>query len=133
MCFALETKHVQCGHLDGFSIVFRCTNARQTGDPCDRSQCFLKAEIGPPPLCTFCYRRTEKEICDKADEALRDTNHYLDNIKREIRENPNLDSLERRLLRALRKDAVKMQKDNRAERAVALADFRESQGVWGDG
>lgn len=133
MCLALEAKHIQCGHLDGFSIVSLCASARRMDSPCDKSQCSIKTEISPPPLCASCYRRTEKEICDKADEARRDITHYLDNIKRELRENRNLDSLERRLLRALRDDAVNMQNENRAERALTLTEFRESQGVWGDG
>lgn len=134
MCHGLEKRHFQCGHWNTFVITARCTNAIETGIDCLVHQCsFLEGEIVKSPLCVKCYRKTEEEICDHADDALVMIKESCENAKNELKNNPNLSDLDRELLQEEIDDAPKQAAYNRQERAGILKEFRKSQGVWGDG
>ncbi|MCJ1462052.1 hypothetical protein MMC07_000652 [Pseudocyphellaria aurata] len=73
----------------------------------------------------------EEEICDEADKQLREIMLHLDNLKREL--DPALPKVQQILLVDRIKEAEEWRDENRTELALSLADFRKSQGVWGDG
>lgn len=133
MCIGVEKRHFQCSHLKTFVIRKRCANADRTGNDCSKSQCsFVEGEIESLPLCLRCYRATEQGICESTDKLLDEIKDHIFRTKRQL-ENPDLTLMERGQLRDLLIEVEALRVENRRMRAMALSQFRNSQGVWGDG
>ncbi|MCJ1424937.1 hypothetical protein MMC29_002825 [Sticta canariensis] len=133
MCIGLEKRHVQCGHLRSFTIKVACVYATETGIKCSKQQCpLVEGEIVSPPLCVICYRKTEKVICDEADEQRDQIKMRIESVQQELQD-PDLTPYERYMAQIQLNDEMVLQTANRRERGLMLSDFRKSQGVWGDG
>ena len=132
MCVGKERSHA-CGHYDNFVVTSQCANARRNGRDCDEDQCTIAlCEIIPPPLCPHCFRVEEKKICDEADKKRNEILVRLDYDK-QVLEGSDFTASGRTFLESRIADATSLIDENRAERALKLKNFRESQGVWGDG
>lgn len=137
MCVALEQRHFQCGHLKKVIITTQCDNALRSGKTCRKSQCvLLEGETVSLPLCVICYRKTEKVICDEADEAIRRVTECADNFQRLLND-PDSTSSAQYQTGDLAVNAAELTHGVldriRRERQFKLSEFRKSQGVWGDG
>lgn len=133
MCRGHEMYHPECGHENSFFITDQCENARAANKDCTRDQCFSADRIiVSPPLCINCYRLEEKQLCEQADEERDEIQEGLEYAKRAL-ENPNLTSKERAKEEEKVERGTKLLNENRKVRALTLKEFRDDQGVWGDG
>lgn len=132
MCVGKERSHA-CGHYDNFVVTSQCADARRNGRDCDEDQCTIAlCEIIPPPLCPQCFRVEEKNICDEADKERNKIREDLDYDMGAL-DRSDLSARERAYLESRVEEATNSINENRTERALKLKNFRESQGVWGDG
>lgn len=133
MCVGIENIHIQCQHVNCFVITTQCAKARCNSRDCAKHRCTLtKVTIIQPPLCPNCFRKEEIKICDEADKERNKIREDLDYDKWAL-ERLDLTARERRYLEWRIEEATNQINKNCTERALKLKNFRDSQGVSGDG
>ena len=156
MCHRDLVIYRQCNHQKSM-VVTPCVHGYNSAtQQCNINTRHTRVRHQPfPKLCPPCYQEVEEQICDRHDKAFLDRQTALQvfrdlltklesNIgaaRRELMVNTSLE------LRFVVEDHEKMivntrrlieqrkgeLERNREERKKALKEFRDSQGVWGDG
>ena len=124
MCVGLLEKHTECGHNRKHHILSRCGDVDCWVD-------LWTVDIYAPSLCVQCYRRKEEQICRVYDDQIQAMERRIESLKQ------SLIGLESQTYRdatiSLLSDCEDELFGMMADRHQELSEFRDQQGVWGDG
>ncbi|KAL9613351.1 MAG: hypothetical protein Q9167_002112 [Letrouitia subvulpina] len=144
MCFARLETNIQCGH-NKVVITEECQfGATEEKDNCSGPILTIEHRnfITRPRLCVRCYRRKEHDICftykqaiDKLDSAIQRTRAKIsvESVLQQAKNSSERDSTNLDRLKAYASKMEVERGDLADARYEALNDFRNEQGVWGDG
>ena len=155
MCYKHDYYYRDCGHIRN-TIIAPCEAGLDEETEICNANIYQGTMIyvDRPSYCPPCYRKIEEKICDQADEQMadiqdeiRDMQDMLTDAEQKHQEerqklSPGSEILEAADANYLELDAdlqlwiavsERHERVNRQNRASALSQFRESQGVWGDG
>ena len=124
MCIVIDHIHETCHHHRKRQGVEPCPQ-RGNHRICPAIVIAHTNYITNPGLCPTCYRIEEQKIFDKYETKIRPLQESLD----ELRKTPNLPR-PIKFYEGRYNEGIKQKKDKRMQK---LKEFREAQGVWGDG
>lgn len=128
MCVGWLEKHHECGHIKEYHVISRCPTA--DGDVECWTACWT-VNIYKPSLCVQCYRRKERQICQVFDDQIQMMERRIESLKQ------TLIGLESQTYRDATNSLLSDCEDElfgmMADRHQELSEFRDQQGVWGDG
>lgn len=128
MCIGWAEKHFECGHIKKYHVIKSCPTADGTVECWET---IWTTNIYAPSLCVECYRRKEKQICRLFDDQIQAMERRIESLKQ------SLTGLEIQEYRAATISLLSDCEDELfgmiADRHQELSEFRDQQGVWGDG
>ena len=124
MCIVIDHIHQTCHHRRKRLGVQPCPQRGKDGT-CPAPVIAHTINIANPGLCPTCYRIEEQKIFDKYESKIRPLQERLDELRRTSNLARPIKFYEGRY-----NEEIKQKKDKRMQK---LKEFREAQGVWGDG
>ena len=135
MCVGYKEVHMECNHQKAPVVFEKCEFAKGEGctSPGGIRIIWFK-ELKAPSLCVDCYRHHEEDIFEMFRSKLEFHKNAFELWKqfeddKDAMENPSI----RETIHKSLEEQERGLSDTWRQRARCLADFRLSQGVWGDG
>lgn len=132
MCIAYEVRYVGCEHLKATVFIERCDDAESDGCSGENGITIVWIkQLSEPSLCVNCYRSYEEEIFSQYEANIAFHNKEIQYLGENLKNAQ--DASTHHLLRAMIAEHEKTRNINIGERTKRLQQFREDQGIWGDG
>ncbi len=132
MCIAYQERHTTCDHRKAPVFIERCEDAQ--GDRCtspDGIKIIWYKQVKQPSFCANCYRQQEEGIFEDYEPDITYLTHEIGLLKEKLEKattETTRDLLRIRIAKHEKTRDVEIQ-----QRTERLEEFREDQGVWGDG